>query len=47
MTYAYSQTFRLGNYGYIGAFAVIIFLILLAATLLSLRVTNVTRGAYE
>jgi len=47
MTYAYSQTFRLGNYGYIGAFAVIIFLILLVATLLSLRVTNVTRGAYE
>jgi arabinogalactan oligomer / maltooligosaccharide transport system permease protein len=47
MTYAYSQTFRQGNYGYIGAFAVIIFLILLAATLLSLRVTNVTKGAYE
>jgi arabinogalactan oligomer/maltooligosaccharide transport system permease protein len=46
MTYAYSQTFRSGNYGYIGAFAVIIFVILLAATLLSLRVTNVTRGAY-
>ncbi|MBA3871341.1 MAG: sugar ABC transporter permease [Anaerolineae bacterium] len=47
MTYAYSQTFKSGNYGYIGAFAVIIFVILLAATLLSLRVTNVTRGAYE
>jgi arabinogalactan oligomer/maltooligosaccharide transport system permease protein len=47
MTYAYSQTFRLGNYGYIGAFAVVIFVILLIVTLLSLRVTNVTRGAYE
>lgn len=47
MTYAYKQTFRQGNYGYIGAFAVIIFVILLVATLLSLRVTNVTRGAYE
>jgi arabinogalactan oligomer / maltooligosaccharide transport system permease protein len=47
MTYAYKQTFQQGNYGYIGAFAVIIFVILLIATLLSLRVTNVTRGAYE
>ena len=47
MTYAYKQTFQQGNYGYIGAFAVIIFLILLGATLLSLRFTNVTRGAFE
>lgn len=47
MTFAYKQTFQQGNYGYIGAFAVIIFAILLVATLLSLRVTNVTRGAYE
>jgi arabinogalactan oligomer/maltooligosaccharide transport system permease protein len=47
MTYAYKQTFQQGNYGFIGAFAVIIFVILLIATLLSLRVTNVTRGAYE
>ncbi len=47
MTYAYKQTFQQGNYGYIGAFAVIIFVVLLIATLLSLRVTNVTRGAYE
>jgi arabinogalactan oligomer / maltooligosaccharide transport system permease protein len=47
MTFAYKQTFQQGNYGYIGAFAVIIFVILLVATLLSLRVTNVTRGAYE
>ena len=46
MTYAYKQTFQQGNYGYIGAFAVIIFLVLLVATLLSLRVTNVTKGAY-
>jgi arabinogalactan oligomer/maltooligosaccharide transport system permease protein len=46
MTYAYKQTFQQGNFGYIGAFAVIIFLILLVATLLSLRVTNVTKGAY-
>ncbi|MEO8392038.1 MAG: sugar ABC transporter permease [Chloroflexota bacterium] len=46
MTYAYKQTFQQGNFGYIGAFAVIIFVILLVATLLSLRVTNVTKGAY-
>jgi hypothetical protein len=30
-----------------GAFATIVFFILLAMTLLSLRVTNVTRSAYE
>ncbi len=47
MTYAYKQTFQQGNYGSIGAFAVIIFVILLIATLLSLRVTNVTRGAND
>ncbi len=47
MTFAFKQAFRLGNYGYIGAFALVIFLILLVATLLSLRVTNVTQGAYE
>jgi arabinogalactan oligomer/maltooligosaccharide transport system permease protein len=47
MTFAYKQTFQQGNYGYISAFAVIIFLILLVATLLSLRVTNVTQGAFE
>ncbi|HVU13846.1 MAG TPA: sugar ABC transporter permease, partial [Phototrophicaceae bacterium] len=46
MTYAYKQTFQQGNYGFIGAFAVIIFLILLVATLFSLRWTNVTSGAY-
>lgn len=47
MTYAYKQTFQQGNYGPIGAFATLIFLLLMSATLLSLRVTNVTRGAYE
>lgn len=47
MVYAYRQVFQEGNYGKMGAFAVIVFVILLGATLLSLRVTNVTRGAYE
>ncbi len=46
MTYAYKQTFQQGNYGFIGAFAVIVFLILLALTLGSLRFTNITSGAY-
>ncbi len=47
MTYAYKQTFQQGNYGQTGAFALVIFLLLMVVTLLSLRVTNVTRGAYE
>jgi arabinogalactan oligomer/maltooligosaccharide transport system permease protein len=50
MTYAYKQIFQNpinGIYGTMGAFATIVFFILLAMTLLSLRVTNVTRSAYE
>ena len=50
MTYAYKQIFQnttTGIYGQMGAFATIIFLILLVATLLSLRVTNVTKSAYD
>ena len=50
MTYAYKQIFRgtsNGIWGTMGAFATIIFVILLVATLLSLRVTNVTKSAYD
>jgi len=47
MLYAYRQIFQLSNYGKATAFAVIIFLLLFAATLLSLRVTRITKGAYE
>jgi arabinogalactan oligomer/maltooligosaccharide transport system permease protein len=47
MTYAYKQVFTQGTYGPMGAFATVIFLLLMTATLLSLRVTNITRSAYE
>lgn len=47
MVYAYRQIFQLANYGNATAFAVIIFLMLFGATLLSLRVTRITKGAYE
>lgn len=46
MIYAY-QVFRTDRYADIGAFAVVIFLFLFALTLLSLRMTRITRGAYE
>lgn len=47
MVYAYKQIFETRNYGYMGAFAVILFILLFAATLYSMRVTQITRGAYE
>jgi arabinogalactan oligomer/maltooligosaccharide transport system permease protein len=46
MIYAYKQ-FRDQNYGRISAFAIIVFVVLFIATLASLRVTQVTKGAYE
>ncbi len=46
MIYAYKQIFQLQNYGRATAFAVIIFLILFGATLLSLRLTQVTKSVY-
>lgn len=46
MVYAYKQ-FQAQAYGKIGAFAVIIFIVLFVATLMSLRITQVTKGAYE
>jgi len=46
MIYAYKQ-FQEQNYGKIAAFAIIIFVLLFAATLSSLRITQVTKGAYE
>ncbi len=46
MIYAYKQIFQYQNYGRATAFAVIIFLILFGATLLSLRVTQVTKSVY-
>jgi arabinogalactan oligomer/maltooligosaccharide transport system permease protein len=46
MIYAYQQ-FRDQNYARIAAFAIIVFIVLFIATLASLRVTQVTKGAYE
>jgi arabinogalactan oligomer / maltooligosaccharide transport system permease protein len=47
MVYAYKQVFQSNAYGLMGAFAVIIFIMLFIVTLSSLRVTRITRGAYE
>jgi arabinogalactan oligomer/maltooligosaccharide transport system permease protein len=47
MVHAYKQVFQSRNDGLIGAFAVIVFIILFAATLYSMRVTRITQGAYE
>lgn len=47
MVYAYKQVFQTRAYGRMGAFAVIIFILLFAATLYSLRATRITKGAYE
>jgi len=47
MVYAFKQITQTQAYGRMGAFAVIIFILLFAATLYSLRVTRITKGAYE
>jgi arabinogalactan oligomer/maltooligosaccharide transport system permease protein len=47
MTYAYKQVFQLNEYGRMGAYAVIIFVLLFIATIASLRVSRVTKGASE
>ena len=47
MVYAYRQIFQSQNYGLATAFAVMIFIMLFAATLYSLRITRITKGAYE
>jgi arabinogalactan oligomer/maltooligosaccharide transport system permease protein len=47
MVHAYKQIFQTQAYGRMGAFAVILFIALFAATLYSLRVTRITEGAYE
>ncbi|MCE5257785.1 MAG: sugar ABC transporter permease [Chloroflexi bacterium] len=45
MVYAYKQVLQSSNYGLMGAFAVIIFIMLFIATILSLRITRITKGA--
>jgi arabinogalactan oligomer/maltooligosaccharide transport system permease protein len=47
MIYAYRQIFQLQNFGIATAFAVIIFIMLFAVTLWSLRLTRITKGVYE
>jgi arabinogalactan oligomer/maltooligosaccharide transport system permease protein len=47
MVYAYRQVFSFNAYAKAGAFAVIIFIFLFIATLYSLRITRLTKGAYE
>lgn len=47
MVYAYKQVFQYNAYAKAGAFAVIIFIFLFIATLYSLRITRITKGAYE
>ena len=47
MVYAFKQIFQTQNYGRATAFAVILFIFLFAATLYSLRLTRITKGALE
>lgn len=47
MVYAYKQVFQTRAYNLMGAFAVIIFILLFVATLYSLRLTQITKGATE
>jgi arabinogalactan oligomer/maltooligosaccharide transport system permease protein len=47
MVYAYKQVFQFNAYAKAGAFAVIIFIFLFIMTLYSLRMTRITKGAYE
>ncbi|MCX6050540.1 MAG: sugar ABC transporter permease [Chloroflexi bacterium] len=47
IVYAFKQIFNSQNYGRATAFAVILFLFLFAATLYALRLTRITKGAYE
>jgi arabinogalactan oligomer/maltooligosaccharide transport system permease protein len=47
MVYAYKQIFQTQNYGNATAFAVIIFIMLFAATLYSLRLTKITKSVYS
>lgn len=47
MIYAYKQIFQSQNHGLATAFAVIVFIFLFSATLYSLRMTRITKGAFE
>lgn len=47
MVYAYKQVFQTAAYGRMGAFAVIMFIFLFGLTLYSLRISRITKGAYQ
>jgi arabinogalactan oligomer / maltooligosaccharide transport system permease protein len=47
MVFAYKQVFQSAAFGRTGAFAVIMFIFLFALTLYSLRLSRITKGAYE
>ena len=47
MVYAYHYGIQQNNYGLISAFAVVVFILLLIATMLNVRMSRLTRGAYE
>lgn len=47
MVFAYKQVFQTAAYARMGAFAVIVFIFLFALTLYSLRISRITKGAYE
>jgi arabinogalactan oligomer/maltooligosaccharide transport system permease protein len=47
MVFAYKQVFQSAAYGRMGAFAVIMFIFLFGLTLYSLRLSRITKGAYE
>jgi len=47
LVYGYKQIFQLQNYGSATAFATIIFVLLFIATMISLRVSRLTRGVNE
>jgi arabinogalactan oligomer/maltooligosaccharide transport system permease protein len=47
MVYAYKQVFQFSAFAKAGAFAVIIFIFLFIATIYSLRISRITKGAYE
>ena len=47
MIYAYKQVFQNNAYGTMGAFALIMFVVLFGATLYSMRLSRITKGAYE
>jgi arabinogalactan oligomer/maltooligosaccharide transport system permease protein len=45
MIYAYKQVFQTAAYGRMGAFALIMFVLLFGATLYSMRISRITKGA--